>query len=74
MSFPEGYTPSDYHYKKTDDLLSFGVQRVVWIITETRKIMIAEAGKNWIVAPWSQTIELLLGHEPNLEVFLNELD
>jgi Uma2 family endonuclease len=28
---------SDYYMKKTDDFLAFGVEKVIWIFTETKK-------------------------------------
>lgn len=52
-------TPLDYYYTKTDELLEFGVEKIIWIFTETKKIMIAESGKDWVVTNWDQDIQIL---------------
>ncbi len=50
-----------YFYKKTDELLTFGVERVIWIFTDSEKIMIAEKLENWQLLSWSKEIELIEG-------------
>ena len=57
---------SDYHQQKTDQLLDFGVEKVVWIFTENEKVMIAENGKDWITSGWNKEIELLAGVPANI--------
>jgi Uma2 family endonuclease len=63
-------TEKDYVYGKTTKMLSFGVPRVVWITTESRKLMVAEPGKDWIVADWNREVELMEGVRLNLEELL----
>ena len=46
-----------YLSEKTDDLLDSGVEKVLWILTESQKILIAEQGKQWIIAKWNDTIK-----------------
>jgi Uma2 family endonuclease len=51
-----------YYHRKTDQLLQFGVERVVWIFTaEPRKIMIAAPNADWRITDWTSEIELLPG-------------
>lgn len=50
--------PLGYYQTKTDHLLDFGVRKVVWIFTETRKILLAEANRPWTMLDWSEEIEL----------------
>lgn len=57
---------SSYFQAKTDQLLDFGTEKVIWIFTENQKVMIAEAGKDWITSDWSKEIELLEGVKANL--------
>jgi hypothetical protein len=52
-------TPLDYYYTKTDELLAFGVEKVIWIFTEAQKIMLAESGKDWIITNWDQDIQVI---------------
>lgn len=50
-----------YHHKKTDALLDFGVAKVIWIFTESEKIMVAEAGESWRTSGWDTAVEVLEG-------------
>jgi len=42
-----------YYHKKTDKLIKFGVQEVVWIFTGSKKIMLAnKKSKKWEIGDW----------------------
>ncbi len=56
-----------YFHKKTDELLAFGVERVVWIFTDSQKIMISEKNKDWQILNWSKDVEIIDGLIINLE-------
>jgi hypothetical protein len=56
----------DYYYRKTERLLEFGIEKVIWIFTELRKIQVAEKGKPWIVVDWQDTVDVLPGCSLNL--------
>jgi Uma2 family endonuclease len=60
---------NDYFYKKTEKLLDFGVERVIWYFTKSRKIMIAEKEKSWTIDDWNKNIEIM----PNLNLCLTDL-
>ena len=62
----------EYMYEKTTDLLEAGVQRVVWYITKVKKVLIAEAGKDWITADWDRDVEVLKGVKLNLKELLDK--
>ncbi len=64
----------DYNYvlDKTEKLLNFGVEKVIWIFTEHKKVMIAVPNQNWITIDWTNDIELLEGHCFNIGRFLDE--
>lgn len=65
-------TQNDYVIQKTEKLLTFGIPRVIWIFIEGRKIMVAEPGKDWIIANWNREVELMEGLRLNLEALLKE--
>ncbi len=71
-SFENFTTPMDYFSQKTDDLLNFGVEKVVWIFTASRKVMQAEKGKNWIISNWQQDVLLVDKVNLNLQNLYNE--
>ncbi|TDE12421.1 Uma2 family endonuclease [Dyadobacter psychrotolerans] len=52
----------DYLHIKSQILLNFGVEKVIWIFTASRKVMIARKDTDWITKDWNQDIELLDGH------------
>jgi hypothetical protein len=62
-----------YLSEKTDDLLDSGVEKVLWILTESQKILIAEQGKQWLIAKWDDTISVLEDITINLEELVNTL-
>ncbi|MFN8489832.1 MAG: Uma2 family endonuclease [Caldilineaceae bacterium] len=62
-------TPLDYYYTKTDALLDFGVQKVIWVFTDARKVMVAEKAQDWLTRNWESEVEIL----PNLTVNLAQL-
>jgi Uma2 family endonuclease len=49
----------DYVHSKTQKLLDFGTQKVVWIFSNTQKVMIAEIGKDWRIVDWKKDVELI---------------
>ena len=56
-----------YFHKKTDELLEFGVEKVIWIFTDSKKIMISEKNMDWQILNWSKDVEVLDGININLE-------
>ena len=70
---PEQFsTMMDYYYTKTDDLLAFGVEKVVWIFTDARKVMIAEPQIDWITRNWEHDIPIFEKIALNLTELLSD--
>jgi Uma2 family endonuclease len=63
----ENMDATDYWTAKTDVLLGFGVEKVIWVFTEDKKIIIAESNKKWVVYDWTKDVELLPNHVLNLQ-------
>ncbi len=59
----------DYAFEKTQELINAGVEKVIWIFTKPKKVMIAEKGKKWIVQDWKDDFEVI----ENINVNLNKL-
>ena len=51
----------EYVLKKSEDLLKSGVERVVWIFTGPRKVMVFERGKGGVILDWEDEIPLVEG-------------
>lgn len=62
-------SPLDYYFKKTKELLQFGVEKVVWITTNSEMVMIAESNKPWIHIDWDVDFEVL----PNCKLNIAKL-
>jgi hypothetical protein len=46
--------------KKTTKLLEFGVERVVWVLTYVRQVIVADRlNDTWYMVKWSSDIELM---------------
>ena len=60
----------DYVHEKTQDLLDAGVEKVVWIFTKTKKVMVIERGKKWIGQNWDEDFEVMEGIGVNISELL----
>jgi len=70
----EDSTDLDFISKKTQSLLDFGTKKVIWITSKTKKVLIAEKGKDWILRDWDQDMELMKGVIANIGKYLKEND
>ncbi len=57
---------------KTQKLLNFGVERVIWIFTENQKVMIATSGEDWVIKDWNKDVEIMNGNIFNIANYLQE--
>ena len=66
------FTDYEYMERKTKNLLAFGVQKVVWILTKPQQIIVAEPQKDWLVIDWIKDVELLNGLIFNVPSYLTK--
>lgn len=59
MADPEDMDTDTYLFKKTQKLLDFGVERVIWVTTKTRKVTVATPNSDWQVKDWNKNVEIL---------------
>jgi len=62
----------DFIHLKTQRLLEYGVERVIWVTPATQKVLIAELDKDWLVRDWNKPFELWQGIEANVGAYLKE--
>lgn len=62
----------DYIFDKSQKLLDFGVEKVFWVTTKTRKIFMATQNQNWVIMDWDSTIEVMENCKINLKEMLDE--
>jgi Uma2 family endonuclease len=68
----ENISSMDYISQKTDDLLNFGVEKVIWIFTGIEKIMLAEKNKTWFIQSWNTEIEILDSISFNIQILIDK--
>ncbi len=61
IDLPANVTETEYVYDKTQKMLDFGVEKVIWILTKTRRTLIAQPNQRWILTDWDDTVEMLPG-------------
>ena len=65
--------PLGYYQEKTQELLAFGVKKIVWVFTDTQKVMIANRNsKKWEILDWDQDIEMIDGLLINIATIISE--
>jgi Uma2 family endonuclease len=62
----------DYTFTKTQKLLDFGVEKVIWIFSKMHKVIIATKEEDWIVKDWNKDIELIDGQLFNIGEYLKK--
>ena len=68
----EDLTELGYIYKKTQKLLNFGVEKVIWIITSVGKVTVSTQEKNWETMDWNKDVEIMDGHSFNVANYLKK--
>lgn len=61
IELPTNVSETEYVYDKTQKMLDFGVEKVIWVLTKTRKTLIAEPNQRWILTDWDDTVDVLPG-------------
>ncbi len=62
-----------YINEKTEELFHFGVKKVIWILTDAEKVVVAEAGSPWAFVDWDQDITVLNDCRVNVKAIVDEL-
>ncbi|HFA51829.1 MAG TPA: Uma2 family endonuclease [Bacteroidetes bacterium] len=57
---------------RTQKMLDGGVEKIIWIFTLTKKIMVAEKGKDWVIFDWNRDVEIIDGIVFNIPKYLKE--
>jgi len=70
LADPSDIDPTAYLFKKTQKLLDFGVDKVIWVTTNAKKVTVATSGSNWQVMDWDNEVEILEGITFNVGKYL----
>ncbi|MBN8823015.1 MULTISPECIES: Uma2 family endonuclease [unclassified Spirosoma] len=64
-------TENGYIYKKTRKLFEFGVQKIIWVLTDPQVVLIATPDRTETVN-WDRDIEIMDGHVFNIGAYLTK--
>ena len=59
-----------YLKKKTGKLHGFGVRKIIWILSATQQIIIAEPDRDWLIRDWHKPFDIVPDHTINLGAML----
>ena len=62
---------SEYVNIKTQALLDFGVEQVIWVFTKSRKITVAQNNSPWLTMNWNDKVTVI-GHTFSIEQLIEE--
>ena len=62
----------DYIFEKSQKLLDFGVEKVIWVTTHSRKVIIAAPAQTWVIIDWHTDFEIMEGCALNIKQLLDE--
>ncbi len=68
----EDMSSVEYWTKKTQTLFGFGVEKVIWVFSEDKKIILAEPNKDWIVRDWTKDFEFMPNHIINIQKMIEK--
>lgn len=68
------FSNNEYLTAKTKNLLAFGVQKVIWVLSSTQTVIVAEPEQDWRMIDWNKDIELLNGIQMNIGAYLTKMN
>jgi Putative restriction endonuclease len=68
----ENINELEYLYNKTQKLLDFGVEKVIWVLTGSKKVIVATPDEDWITSNWSKDILIINDITFNIQKYLDE--
>ena len=68
------FSNNEYLTAKTRNLLAFGVKKVIWILSSTQTVIVAEPEQDWRIIDWHKDIELLNGIQMNIGSYLAKMN
>ena len=53
----------EYAHKKTEQLLQWGVERVIWVFSASRRVLVADNPQKWFFISWDLPFTVINDHE-----------
>jgi hypothetical protein len=55
------HSETNYIRQKTDKLFEFGVEKVIWVLSESKSVIVATPHANWEIIDWHKDIDVIDG-------------
>jgi hypothetical protein len=65
-------SPDNYVFKKTEKLLNFGVEKVIWVMSDAKRVIVATKHANWEIIDWNKEIVVMDEIHFNIGNYLRE--
>jgi Uma2 family endonuclease len=65
-------TKEEYIFSKTQRLLQYGTNKVIWVFSKNKLVMVAEPGLPWQVHPWNTNLHLIEDVQFNINTYCQE--
>ena len=65
-------TFNEYIKLKTTKLHNFGVDKVLWILTASKQVIVALPDEDWLIIDWNKDIEITPGVSFNIGSYLKK--
>ncbi|WP_435356426.1 Uma2 family endonuclease [Emticicia sp. SJ17W-69] len=62
----------EYVFSKSEEMMNFGTQKILWVLTKNKKIMVFSKNETTQVLEWNNDIHLIEGVVLNLQHLLDE--
>lgn len=62
----------EYVFSKSEEMMNFGTQKILWVLTKNKKIMVFSKNETTQVLEWNSDIHLIEGVVLNLQHLLDE--
>jgi len=62
----------EFVLRKVKNLHKFGTEKVIWIFTKSKTVIVAFPDNNWKVLDWDSEIEFIDGVKCNIDKYLKE--
>ena len=66
------FNPTDYIFLKSEKLINFGTERVIWILTGSRKIFMTDQSRKWTIHEWDEELPIFGDYKICLNDLLRE--
>ncbi len=65
-------TDLTYITEKTQTLFDFGVERVLWVLSQQRRVFVAAPGQDWLLVDWANDVPVMENITLNVKQLLDD--